>query len=301
MAVITSLAKSLDAGKTDGVAEVDSTVAAVLLDKDGKIQKCVIDAVQAKIGFDAKGKLLTPPTTVFKTKNELGETYGMKKASGIGKEWNEQAQAFAKYVEGKTPEEVKNIKVDEKNTPTQADLKASVTISVGGFMEAIEKAAQAAQDGGAAATDLLSIGVVTTMAKSADASADKAGLAQVDSTYAAVTRDMNGKLTGCVLDGSQSKISFTAQGKLTTDLSETPKTKNEMGEAYGLKKASGIGKEWNEQAQAFAQYVTGKTPAEIAGIAVDEKGYAVASDIKASATIAIGDFKAALVKATSSQ
>jgi hypothetical protein len=44
---------------------------AVTVDKDGKIQKCVIDAVQAKINFDTKGKLITPPTTMFKTKNEL--------------------------------------------------------------------------------------------------------------------------------------------------------------------------------------------------------------------------------------
>ena len=301
MAVMTSLSKSKDAGEKDGVAEVDSTVVAVLLDKDGKIQRCVVDAVQAQIGFDDKGKLTLPPTMVFKTKNELGVDYGMKKASGIGREWYEQAAAFAKYVEGKTPDEVKNIKVDDRNSPTEADLKASVTISVGSFMETIEKAAAAAQEGGASPADILTVGVVTTMAKSADATAEKAGVAEVDSTYVALTRDAGGKITACIIDGTQSKISFTAQGKITTDLSETPKTKNELGEAYGMKKASGIGKEWNEQAAAFAEYVTGKTPAEIAGIAVDEKGYSVASDVKASVTIKIIDFKAAIAKATSSQ
>jgi hypothetical protein len=261
----------------------------------------MIDAVQAKINFDAKGTLLTPPTTVFKTKNELGDAYGLKKASGIGKEWYEQAQSFAKYVEGKTPDEIRKIKVDENNHPTQADLKASVTISISGFIDTIEKAAKAAQTGGVSESDKLSLGIVTTMAKSAGATADKAGLAQVDSTYAAVARDAGGKITGCVFDGSQSKISFTSSGQITTDLAEAPQTKNEMGQSYGLKKASGIGKEWNEQAQAFAKYCTGKTSAEIAGIAVDEKGYAVPSDIKSSVTISIGEFKGAIAKATSSQ
>jgi hypothetical protein len=271
------------------------------VDKDGKIQKCVIDAVQAQINFDDKGTLVTPNTTQFKTKNELGDDYGLKKASSIGKEWYEQAAAFAKYVEGMTADEVKNIKVDDKNNATQADLKASVTISIGGFMDAIGKAVKSAQNVGAAAADKLSVGVVSTMLNSASATPTKAGLAEVDSTYTALTRDSGGKITGCVLDGTQSKISFTTAGKITTDLSATPQTKDEMGASYGLKKASGIGKEWNEQAQAFAKYVSGKTATEIAGIAVDGQGYALSSDIKSSVTINIGDFKAAIAKATSSE
>ena len=48
----------------------------------------------------------------FLAKNELAEGYGMKRASAIGKEWHEQAAALAKYVEGKTIDEVKTIAVD---------------------------------------------------------------------------------------------------------------------------------------------------------------------------------------------
>jgi len=292
---------SSSGGAGSGLIEVVATVAAVILDKEGKIKKCAIDAVEAKINFDDKGTLLTPPETEFKTKNELGDDYGMKKASGIGKEWYEQAQAFAAYLEGKTPDEVKSIKVDEENKPTQPDLKASVTISVGGFMDAVEKAAGSAQDSGASESDTLSIGIVTTMSKSTGAAADKPGLVQVDSTYAAVSRDAGGKITGCVIDGSQSKISFTGTGQILTDLSENPRTKNELGEEYGMKKASGIGKEWKEQAEAFAKYCTDKTPEEIAGIAVDERGYALPQDLKSSVTVNIGEFKSTILKAASSQ
>lgn len=281
------------------MAEVDSTVVAVTVNKEGKIQKCAIDAVQAQIYFDAKGKLITPVNTMFKTKNELGDAVGLKKASGIGKEWYEQASAFAKYVEGMTLEEVKSIRVDERNCPTQADLKASVTISIGGFLDGIEKAISKAQNGGAAASDRLSIGIVSSMSNSVSASADKPGLGQVDTAFVALTRDPGGKISSCLLDESQSGVSFTASGKITTDTSVKPQTKNEIGDALGLKQESGIGKEWYEQAAAFAKYVIGKTPAEINGIAVDDKGYPVSTDIKSSVAISVSDLKAAILKAMS--
>ncbi len=142
LAVITTLDKSTNAGDKPGLAQVDSTVVAVTVDNSGKIVKCVIDAVQSKINFDASGKLITPMDTLFPTKNELGEAYGMKKASKIGKEWNEQAAAFAKYVTGKTPSEVKNIAVDAQERPTGSDLRSQVTIGIGDFQAALAKAAR---------------------------------------------------------------------------------------------------------------------------------------------------------------
>jgi hypothetical protein len=298
LAVITSLAKSTDAGEKDGLAQVDSTIVAVTVDKDGKILKCIIDGVQSKINFDAKGQLVTPVDTLFQTKNELGDAYGMKAASGIGKEWFEQAGAFAKYVEGKTVEDIKGIDVDEERHPTGADLKASVTVSIGGFVDGIEKAVANAKEMGAKAEDELSLGVATNMAKSTSAG-EKEGLAQVYSTYVAVTKDSGGKITSCIIDASQGNVNFTTEGKITTDLTVAPKTKNEMGEEYGMKKASGIGKEWNEQAEAFAKFVTGKTAAEIEGIAVDAEQHVLDTDLKASVTISVGDFKAAIAKAMS--
>lgn len=63
----------------------------------------------------------------------------MKKVSSIGKEWNEQAAAFAKYVTGKTLDEVKGIKVEDGKA-ADADLKASVTVSIGDYIKVIEKA-----------------------------------------------------------------------------------------------------------------------------------------------------------------
>ena len=63
----------------------------------------------------------------------------MGAVSSIGKEWNEQAAAFAAYVTGKTLDEVAGIAVDEATKPAEADLASSVTISIGGFQALLEK------------------------------------------------------------------------------------------------------------------------------------------------------------------
>ena len=88
---------------------------------------------------DSQGQLLTDLTVPVPSKNELGADYGMGSISGIGKEWNEQAQALADYVVGKTADEVLGIAVDEATKPAEADLASSVTISIGGFQALLEK------------------------------------------------------------------------------------------------------------------------------------------------------------------
>ena len=105
------------------------------------VTSCYIDAVQANVNFDAKGVITTDLTAPVASKNELGEAYGMKKASAIGKEWNEQAAAFCEYVTGKTVDEVLGIAVVDKK-PADADLSASVTMKINDFITLFKKAAQ---------------------------------------------------------------------------------------------------------------------------------------------------------------
>ena len=120
-------------------AQIETTAVAVTVDRNGKIVRCVIDEVQARLRCVRPH--LTPVTTVFPSKNELGAGYGMKRASSIGKEWHEQAAAFARYVTGKTPAEVAGIAVDAAKRPTGRDLLATVTIGIGDFQAALAKAA----------------------------------------------------------------------------------------------------------------------------------------------------------------
>lgn len=124
-----------------GNAQLDSTVTALTL-KDGIITSCAIDAVQAKVAFDASGVVTSDVSAAVKTKNELGPDYGMVAWAGAVAEWNEQAASFAAYVTGKTADEVMGIAVDESTHPTEADLASSVTITIGGFQALIQKAAQ---------------------------------------------------------------------------------------------------------------------------------------------------------------
>ena len=288
-AVISSVAKSKDAAEEDGLAQTDSLAVAVIVDKDGKIVNAVIDSAQTKINFSKEGKITTDLATIFKSKVDMGEEYGMKKASSIGKEWNEQAAAFADYVKGKTVEEIKGIAVTEEGVPTGDDIKGSVTVKVKDFIAGIEKAAANAKEIGASSTDKLGIAIETNIAKSKDAG-DEAGLAQAYSTYVVTTTDADGKITSAIIDGSQANINFDATGKITSDLTAELKTKQELGEGYGMKKASAIGKEWNEQADAFAEFIKGKTADEVKGMKVSADGLTEEEELKSSVTVHVTDF-----------
>lgn len=296
LAVISSIANSKDAGKEDGLGQVDSTVVAVTVDKDGKIVKCAIDAAQTKINFSAAGKLTTDLKKEFKSKQELKTAYGMNKISKLGKDWNEEADAFAKYVEGKTVAEVKGIAVNAEGVPSDKELSATVTIHIADFTAAIEKAVNSAKDLGAKAGDKLGLGVTTNISKSADA-ADKDGVAQAYSNYSATTFGADGKVTSCVIDASQSDVKFSKAGKITSDLKAPLKSKIELGADYGLGKVSKIKKEWFEQTEALAKYVAGKTADEIKGIAVNAEGVPSQAELTSSVTIHIGDYQAVIAKA----
>jgi hypothetical protein len=74
----------------------------------------------------------------------LGDAYGMKASSGIKKEWNEQAAAFAQYAVGKTVADIKGISLAE-GRPAGADLKSSVTVHVTSFISIIEMAGTTAK------------------------------------------------------------------------------------------------------------------------------------------------------------
>ena len=292
-----SVAGSRDASADeDGCAQTDVTLVAVTVGDDGVIEDCVIDGIRANIRFNTAGELTTSPATIFESKNELGDAYGMLMGSSIGREWYEQAAAMAGYAVGKTVEQLKGIAVNEKGAPSEADLVSSVTLSIGEFVSGIESAVNHAQHLGAKRGDRLTLSTTTNMTKSMDASAEGDGLAQAYTTAAAVTFDGE-TITSCYLDAVQADVKFNGRGVITTDLSVAQPTKNQLGDTYGMKAASSIGKEWYEQAAAFSAYVTGKTAQQVATIAVDEYDRPDQADLAASVTLGIGDFQALIEKA----
>jgi hypothetical protein len=144
-----SIAKSKDVSEKDGakvngVAQADVMMCAVTVDANGKVVGIKIDTAQVKIAFDADGKIASDKTVLGKTKVELGNDYGMKKASAIGKEWFEQTAAIEKWMTGKTSEQIKNMKVatseSEGTISDEADLKGSATIGIASFLAVAQEA-----------------------------------------------------------------------------------------------------------------------------------------------------------------
>ncbi len=293
----TTIANSRDASADgDGLAQVDTTAVALLLDANGVIVDAYIDDVQTKMPITATGALGANFPTEVKTKMELGSAYGMSQASKLG-DWDAQISAFRAYILGKTVAQVQGVAVDSATRPTDADLTAGCTMAIGDYVSGVVAAAEAAAPVAAAATDKVGIGIVVTTDGSRDAMDGTDGLAQAYATYAAVTVNADGVVTAAFIDSTKGNVNFDATGKITSDTAAAVPTLQQVGDAYGMRAASGIGKEWFEQANAFAAYVTGKTAAQIEGIALDAASKPTDVDLTASVTIAAVDLRGVVLKA----
>ena len=298
LAIIAGVGDSKAASaEENGEGKYDVTMVAVLVDDAGIIHDCIIDGIAASVKFDAAGAITSDLTASVQTKNELGENYGMVAWGGAIAEWDAQAAALASYAVGKTVEELKSGAIDETGkAPAGSDLASSATIYLGGYVAGIEKAVANAQHLGAQTGDVLKLASVNGIDSSAAATVEKAGNAQLDATAAALT--MNGEtITSCTIDAVQAKVGFDVSGAVVSDLTAPVQTKNELGESYGMVAWGGAIAEWDAQTAAFASYVTGKTAAEVAGIAVDAGTKPADADLVSSVTIAIGGFQALIAKA----
>ena len=132
LGIVSSTAESAAAeGAIPGNAKFSATICAL--------------AVEAGLAFDSSGTLTGDASQEIHTKKELGDDYGLKAASGIGKEWYEQIDALEEWMRGKMVSDVLGMKVTEregdgKQLTDEEDLKTSVTISVTDQLRALEKA-----------------------------------------------------------------------------------------------------------------------------------------------------------------
>ena len=149
---------------------------------------------------------------------------------------------------------------------------------------------------GASASVKTGVGVVTSTMKSKPATAEAAGTAQVDTIIAAVSVDKDGKIISADIDSAQTKVGFDAAGQLAAEGSADVPTKTDLGADYGMKKNSGIGKEWDEQIAEFEKWLVGKTSAQVSGLAVTD-GKTTDADLTSKVTITVTDYQAAVVEA----
>lgn len=301
LGTVTSIAKSKDKDGDKGpVGQVDTVIIAAAFDKDGKVVKIDIDNAQTKVEFTTDLQLATDVNGEFKTKVELGDEYGMKKASSIGKEWYEQAKALGDWMVGKSVDEIKAMKTTQRDdshpaVPDEADLTSTVTITVQDYIAGLEKAYNNAVDVQAGG-EKLGVGQSISISKSKGLDGDKLPTAQVDTTIVVGAFDKDGKVVGTIIDAAQTKVEIDKDGKITSDKNAEIKTKNELGDEYGMKQASSIGKEWNEQAKALGDWMVGKTVDEIKGMK-NEEGVPSEADLTSSVTIKVQGYMSGIDEA----
>lgn len=124
-------------------ARAEITVCAARFARDGTILDVMFDVAEPGVDFDTEGVLTTDLAAEIKTKRQLGDSYGLKGASAIGKEWYQQADALQSWMAGRNVEEVLGMKTrteEEAQYADEADLTSSVTIEIGQFLQALEHA-----------------------------------------------------------------------------------------------------------------------------------------------------------------
>lgn len=145
------------------------------------------------------------------------------------------------------------------------------------------------------------LGFASTTSESNAANAEKAGNAKFNVEACALSIDADGKILDVKFDTLQANVGFDIKGALTGDVAAEVKTKKELGDAYNMKSASGIKKEWHEQIAALEDWMRGKTVDKVLAMKVTDrdtdKGIPDEADLKTSVTISVTDQLRALEKA----
>ena len=270
--------------------KINLVAAAVLLDGEGKIIDVTFDELESTISADGSGVLSMP--TDYRTKRQKGDDYPLAAVSSLKKGWAEQADAFANYLIGMTPEQVSMLKVDKDGKPTDADLLSGCTIAVDRYRDAVTWACANARALGAAKGDRAALGIEAVNGTSdITATDDKDMNAQVDVSIVALTTDADHRVTSAVADMAEPALTVVSDGGVTAP--DLVKTKLELGEDYGMRGASALGKEWYEHSEGFCNALKGKTRTEIAGLSGGD------ADLKALCTIDITDLQKAALDALS--
>lgn len=297
---ITKLALTDADAENDGRVQFNTTIVSVLLDGD-TIKDVQIDVAQNNVPFTVDGQVTVPTDTP--TKLEKGDAYGMKETSANigeiegGAEWFEQIASLEEWMIGKTVEEVLAMDTYEKDAshtavPNVDELKTSVTIHVGDYLNTLEKAVETATAVEGTPAKLGS-GSVTSI------SANEEGRIQANTAYAHVVLDADGKILNSFIDVAQNNAVVAEDGTIEGTAKDS---KYILKDAYGMKETSAKignidgGGEWFEQADAFVAHVKGLTVEEVVGLELTD-GVPSSEDLTSSVTVTVGDWLAAYEKA----
>ncbi len=263
---------------------VKTTVAAVVLDKDGKITECKLD--EAEFPVELKSGVLQVAVDLL-TKGETEDYTLTDRDLGEGNtsraSWEDQVDAFCDYVEGMTGAQVSAIAA----TDGKSEMIDGCDLIITDFIQAVHEATRNAKVKNIGAGDELELAV--SVAKSGESTDAKP---QFDIEMAAVTLGGDDRITACLTDTAQAKL--TVENSLFSHAAGKMDTKRGQGDAYGMKQASSIEKEWYEQADAFDAYAVGKTAAELMKLSVGDDGK---TDAISGCTMAISGMHKNTIKA----
>lgn len=287
----TGLAIQTETKAGDKAGEIHSIAAAVLLDEDGRIVQVVVDELEGKITTKDDGAV-TVAEDLRTKRQKTDEEYPMSAVSSIGKSWIEQADAFGEYLMGKTAEEVRKVETDSDGYAKDADLLSGCTIKVDGYREAVAVACAQAKAMGAAEGDSLALGMETAdISKILQATADKDAVPRLNVTAAALTVNESGRVTSAICDVAEPSLTVNSKGMVAGD--GEVKSNHVLGDDYGMREASALGKEWYEQSDGYASYLKGKTAEEIEKISSDGSD----ADLASMCTINTAKMQKAVLRA----
>lgn len=276
----TGLGVITEASEENRTGSIELVAAAVLLDGDGKISGVKLDELETTFSAGGDGAVNLPKD--YRTKRQKGDDYPLAAASSLKKGWAEQADDFADYLIGMTPEQASMLETDKDGKAVDADLLSGCTIRVDKYRDAVAKACTNASALGAAKGDRVSLGVEAENASSdITATDDKDVNAEFDLTVVALTLDADGRVTSAIGDMAEPALTIAADGGVTAP--DTVRSKLELGDSYGMRNASSLGKEWYEHSEGYCSYLKGKTEEEVADIPADGSD----ADLAALCTISI--------------
>ena len=217
----TGLGVVTEATDQDRAGKIELAAAAVLLDGEGKLESVLLDELEVSVSADSTGHVTLP--TDWRTKRQKGDDYPLAEVSSLKKGWAEQADAFASYLIGMTPEQVSMLKVDKDGKPTDADLLSGCTIAVDRYRDAVTRSCANARALGAAKGDRAALGIEAVNGTSdITATDDKDVNAQVDVSIVALTTDADRRVTSAIADMAEPALTVVSDGSVTApDLIKT--------------------------------------------------------------------------------
>lgn len=280
--------KGTDAGEEDGVFEVNTYFAHVVLDGD-KLVDVYIDVAQNNVSFNAEDALTGFSAAGGKgTKKELGDDYNMKTYGNAVAEWYEQIESLEDWMIGKTVQEVLDMPTFEKDAghpavPDVEDLKSSVTITVESYKEVVKMAAENAVE----VEDVVKVGTRSIT------SAKQEGV-EMNTNIATVAVNGNNEVVFVAIDVMQSSAEISG-GVITPN--GVVLTKKQLGSDYGMTNNPAATAEWDVQIKDLEAWMVGKSVSDILAMDLTEDSRPGVEDLQSKVTVTVDGYLAVVEKA----